>query len=44
MKIPVGHKILNLEELFLISTFSAKQSSTQVEVVADNQIFAELDK
>ena len=35
MKIPVGHKILNLEELFLISTFSA-ESTSQVEVVADN--------
>jgi|TARA_B110000285_G_scaffold226751_1_gene286991 hypothetical protein len=43
MKIPIGHKVLNLEELFLISTYSA-QSTSQVEVVPDNQIFAELDK
>ena len=43
MKITVGQKVLNLEELFLISTYSAAASS-QIEVVVDSQIYAELDK
>jgi len=39
MKIPIGQKILNLEELFEISTQNA-----EVEVVVDSQIYAGLDK
>jgi len=39
MKIPIGQKILNLEELFDISTQTA-----EVEVVVDSQIYADLDK
>ena len=35
MKIPIGHKVLNLEELFLVATYSAL-STSQVEVVPDN--------
>ena len=42
MKITVGQKVLNLEELFLC-TYSASASS-QIEVVVDSQIYAELDK
>lgn len=38
MKIPIGHKVLNLEELYQV----AYLGSSQVEVVVDNQLAAEL--
>ena len=39
MKIVVGQKILNLEELFNISNFA-----DNAEVIIDSQIFADLNK
>ena len=43
MKIVVGQKVLNLEELFVISQYS-KNIASPVEVVVDSQIFADLGK
>lgn len=40
MKIVVGHKVLNLEELFNVSCLG----STQTEVVVDSQLYADLNK
>lgn len=45
MKIAIGSKILNLEELFVISRYnSTSSSSTEVEVAVDSEKYAELDK
>lgn len=45
MKVVVGQKLLNLEELFNLSVYSLKSGSkTEVEVVIDSQILAELNK
>ena len=45
MKIAVGHKILNLEELFTIATYSGSDANKiQVELVVDSQVYAELSK
>jgi hypothetical protein len=38
MKIPIGHKVLNLEELYQISCLGADQA----QVVIDSQLYAEL--
>lgn len=43
MKIVVGQKVINLEELFTISQYS-KNLASSVEVVVDSQIFADLGK
>jgi len=39
MKIQIGHKVLNLEELYQVSYLGA----TQVEVVIDAMLYAELN-
>jgi hypothetical protein len=38
MKIPIGHKVLNLEELYQVSCLGADQA----QVVIDSQLYAEL--
>ena len=38
MKIQIGHKVLNLEELYLVSYLGAPQA----ELVIDSQLYAEL--
>ena len=43
MKIVVGQKILNLEELFNIATYT-KSLTSPLEVIVDSQIFADLGK
>ena len=41
-KIVIGHKILNLEELFTISTYDSTQPGLKVEVVVDSQLYSDL--
>ena len=40
-KVVIGHKVLNLEELYNVSCLG---SAHQVEVVVDSQLYAELNK
>ena len=40
MKIVVGHKVLNLEELTTVATFDGGHS----QVIVDSQLYAELGK
>jgi len=40
-KVVIGHKVLNLEELYNVSCLG---SAHQVEVVVDSQLYAELSK
>ena len=42
--IVVGHKILNLEELYTIATYSSAQQGQQIEVAVDSPLYSELNK
>jgi len=43
MKVVIGHKVLNLEELYTVG-YLHQSETAPVEVVVDSQIYAELSK
>ena len=42
--IVVGHKIINLEELYTISTYDSTTSGQRIEVAVDSPLYSELNK
>ena len=42
--IVIGHKILNLEELFTIATYDSTQPGQRIEVAVDSPLYSELNK
>ena len=42
--IVIGHKIINLEELYTISTYDSDTSGQRMEVAVDSPLYSELNK
>ena len=42
--IVIGHKILNLDELFTIATYDSAKPGLRIEVAVDSPLYSELNK